>query len=95
MKSPNPDNLLEVAEAVIRAEWEFRCGSRSYKLDTQAWFEDSMYRLREVVTGEPDLGAAGIVLGKSGDVSKQPKPKIITRLRMPNNARIQPNLFED
>lgn len=88
---PNLDELLEAAQAVVRAEWEFRVGPRAYKGETNAWFEDSMNVLREVLTGETDLNAAGIILGKG----KAKEKATIPRLRMPNRSKLQPNLFDE
>jgi hypothetical protein len=57
------DEIVKAAYAVIRAEWQFRCGPNAYKGKTQRWFEDAMEHLRLVSTTYSELGRAGKSLG--------------------------------
>lgn len=56
--------LQIAAEAVIRAEYEFRAGGRAYQPDTQGMFENAMDELRRAATGKSELAEAATVLGK-------------------------------
>lgn len=56
-------NLRQSVEALIRAEWQFRCGPNAYKGKTQDWFEGAMDSLRLEATGHSELDKSGKVLG--------------------------------
>lgn len=75
------EDVKAAAEALVRAEWEFRCGLIAYHLNTQEWYEDAAEGLRRALTGEKDLGVAGERLGKSRkDRPPLPRKKLAVSL---------------
>lgn len=63
-------NLRDAVRAWVRAEWEFRLGDDAYHGKTTDWLIDAEESLREVLTQQRSLGAAGEALGKV-----MPKPR--------------------
>ncbi len=47
--------LVELVRQWIRAEYEFRLGSRAYTKQAEEWLLRSEQRLRRAVTGEREL----------------------------------------
>lgn len=60
----DPDKIIEAAKALVRAQWEFRCGPNAYRDSTAEWACQTEADLYEALTGQRDLTKAGRVLGK-------------------------------
>ena len=60
------DHLRRLIANWVRAEWEYRLGSRAYMRVTQEWLETCERRMRRALTGEKALDLAYEKLKEEG-----------------------------
>jgi hypothetical protein len=69
----NALKIIQCAQNVVKAEYAFRAGKHAYSIGTQTMFEHSLEELREVLTGERELGRAANKLGITEKVNLRRK----------------------